>query len=134
MAHTLDANFSEFIAIARFHKGRIFADAKIIIAKRGFEFNTEEDNLFYGGNIYGTENDRVSDLGNEVAQGNTTDFFHTELQVGYLINPATNLKLYGSLIFRDFNPIENTENVFDNQTTWVNFGIRTDLFNWYNDF
>jgi len=134
LAHTLGANFSEFIAIARFYKGRIFVDAKIIIAKRGFEFNTKEDNFFYGGNIYGTENDRVSDLGNEVAQGNTTDFFHAEFQLGYLINPATNLKLYGSLIFRDFNPIENTENVFENQTTWVNFGIRTDLFNWYNDF
>ncbi len=134
MAHTLGANFSEFIAIARYQRERIFADAKVIIAKRGFEFNTEEDTFFYGGNIYGTEDDRPSDLGNDITQGNTTDFFHTELQVGYLINPATNLKAYGSIIFRDFKPSVNTESVFENQTTWVNFGIRTDLFNWYNDF
>ena len=92
MAHTLGSNFSEFIAIARYQKGRIFGDFKLIFAKRGFEFNTEEDALFYGGNIYGTEDNRVSDLGNEVAQGNTTDFFHGELKAGYLINPATNLK------------------------------------------
>ena len=134
MAHTLGANFSEFVGIVRFHKGRIFADAKVILAKRGIEFNTQDDTYFYGGNIFGTENDRVSDLGNDLAQGNTTDFFHAELQAGYLINPATSLKIYGSVILRDFNPELNTDAVFENQTTWVNLGIRTDLFNWYNDF
>lgn len=134
MAHTLGANFSEFIAIARYQKGRLFGDAKLVVAKRGFEFNTPEDSFFYGSDIYGTENDRISDLGNTVAQGNTTDFLHTELQVGYLINPATNLKIYGSYIFRNFSPTVDTETVFKNQTTWVNFGVRTDLFNWYYDF
>ena len=134
MAHTLGANFSEFIAIARYQKGRLYGDAKFIVAKRGFEFNTPEDSSFYGGNIYGTENDRISTDGNTVAQGNTTDFFHAEVQAGYVINTATNLKIYGSLIYRDFNPKVDTETVFKNQTTWLNFGIRTDLFNWYNDF
>ncbi|MEL6810424.1 MAG: gliding motility protein RemB [Bacteroidota bacterium] len=134
MAHTLGANFSEFIGIARYQKGRIFGDLKVIVAKRGFEFNTTEDSLFYGGSIYGTEDNRVADNGNDLGQGNTTDFFHTEFQAGYLINPATNLKIYGSLIFRDFKPDLDTASVFENNTTWVNFGIRTDLFNWYNDF
>jgi len=134
MAHTLGANFSEFISIARYQKGRIFGDLKLIFAKRGFEFNTDEDSLFYGGNIYGTEDNRVSDNGNELAQGNTTDFFHGELQAGYLINPATNLKIYASLIVRDFKPKVDTQTVFENQTTWLNFGLRTDLFNWYYDF
>ena len=134
MAHTLGANFSEFIAIGRYHRGRIYGNAKVIVAKRGFEFNTTDDQLFYGGNIYGTEDARRGDDGNEIAQGNTADFFHTELEAGYLINPATNLKVYGSVIFRDFKPELNTDDVFENQTTWVNFGIRTDLFNWYYDF
>ena len=134
LAHLYGANFSEFIAIARYQRGRIFGDIKVIVAKRGLEFNTEEDSNFYGGNIYGTEDDRPADFGNELGQGNTTNFFHTELQGGYLINPATNLKIYGSLIFRDFKPSLNTETVFNNQTTWINFGIRTDLFNWYYDF
>ncbi|MCH2490201.1 MAG: gliding motility protein RemB [Flavobacteriales bacterium] len=134
MAHTLGANFSEFIGIARYQRGRIFADAKVIVAKRGLELDTQEDAVFFGGDIYGTEDNRVSDLGNDLGQGNTTDFFHTELQAGYLINPATNLKVYASLIYRDFKPMKNTETVFENQTTWLNFGIRTDLFNWYYDF
>jgi len=134
MAHTLGANFSEFIAIARYQRGRIFGDVKVIVAQRGFEFNTADDSFFYGGSIYGTEDNRVADDGNDLAQGNTTDFLHAELQAGYLINPATNLKIYGSVILRDFTPMENTEVNFENNTTWVNFGIRTDLFNWYNDF
>ena len=134
LAHTLGANFSEFIAIARYQKGRLYGDAKFIVAKRGFEFNTDEDSKFYGSDIYGTEDDRVSENGNTLAQGNTTDFFHAELQAGYVINPATNLKVYGSFIYRDFNPMVNTETVYENQTSWINFGIRTDLFNWYYDF
>jgi hypothetical protein len=134
LAHTLGANFSEFVGIARYQKGRIFGDAKVIVAKRGFEFNTPEDTNFYGGSIFGTEDDRISDNGNDLAQGNTTDFLHAELQAGYLLNPATNLKIYASVIFRDFKPELNTQDVFENQTTWVNFGIRTDLFNWYYDF
>lgn len=134
LAHTLGANFSEFLTIARYQNGRIYGDAKFIFAKRGFEFNTEEDSFFYGSDIYGSENDRVSDEGNKLGQGNTTNFFHAEVQAGYVINPATNLKIYGSFIFRNFDPKVDTESVFKNQTSWVNFGIRTDLFNWYYDF
>jgi len=134
IAHAFGASFSEFIGIAHYSYNRIFADAKVIIAKRGFDFNTPEDSYFYGANIYGNEDDRPTDTGNEVAQGNTTDFFHTELQVGYLINPATNLKIYGSVIFRSFKPEVNTDVIFENQTTWVNLGVRTDLFNWHFDF
>ncbi len=134
LAHTLGANFSEFILIARYQHGRIFGDAKLIMAERGLDFNTSDDMFVYGGDIYGSEDNRPDDLGNELGQGNTTDFLHAEFQAGYLINPATNLKIYASLIYRDFSPMVNTATVFNNQTTWVNFGIRTDLFNWYYDF
>jgi len=134
LAHTLGSNFSEFVGIARYTFGRIFGDFKVVVAKRGFEFNTEDDNLFYGSSIYGTEDNRVSDHNNEVAQGNTTNFLHAELEAGYLVNPASNLKVYASLIYRDFKPTTNTAQRFENQTTWLNVGLRTDLFNWYYDF
>ena len=133
LAHTLGANFSEFIAIGRYQRGRLYGDAKFIIAKRGLELNAE-NTPFYGGNIYGTEDDRIRDNGNEIGQGNTTNFFHAELEGGYLLNPSTNLKVYGSLIIRDFSPEINTDISFKNNTTWVNFGVRTDVFNWYYDF
>jgi len=134
MAHLWSANFKEFIAIARYEKGRIFGSAKLIFGKRGFDFNDGTDNFNYGGDIYRDERDRPFDFGNEIAQGNTTSVFHGEFQAGYLINPSTNLKIYASLIYRDFNPEANTETTFKNSTTWLNFGIRTDIFNWYYDF
>ncbi|GEQ85279.1 hypothetical protein ULMS_07870 [Patiriisocius marinistellae] len=134
MAHTLGANFSEFIAIARYNRGRIFGDIKLITAKRGLEFDKDTNPAFFGGDIYGTEDVRRGDLNNELGQGNTTQFFHAELQAGYLINPSTNLKIYGSMILRDFDTEVQETNFFDENTTWVNFGVRTDLFNWYNDF
>ncbi len=134
LAHTLGANFSEIIAIARYNKGRIFSDLKIIVATRGFDFNTDEDTFFYGGDIYGTEYDRPWDNGNDLAQGNTTDFLHLECNAGYILNPSTNLKIYASLIYRDFNPQLETLTTFKENTTWLNLGIRTDLFNWYKDF
>ena len=133
LAHTLGANFSELIAIARYRKDRWYGDAKIIVAKRGLELN--EDNIpYYGGNIYGTEDNRLSDDGNDLGQGNSTDFFHTELEGGYLINPTTNLKVYASVIYRDFNPEINNVLNSSASTVWLNFGLRTDLFNWYYDY
>lgn len=133
LAHTLGANFSELIAIARYRKDRWYGDAKVIVAKRGLELN--EDNIpFYGGNIYGTEDNRLSDDGNDLGQGNSTNFFHTELEGGYLINPTTNLKVYASVIYRDFNPEINNALNSSASTVWLNFGLRTDLFNWYYDY
>lgn len=134
MAHLWGANFSEAIAIARYHRGRIFGFAKLTFGKRGFDFNDGTDNFYYGGDIYRNEEDRPFDTGIELGQGNTTNVFIGELQAGYLINPATNLKVYGSLIFRDFTPDVDTATEFASNSTWVNFGIRTDLFNWYYDF
>ncbi len=134
IAHPYGASFSEFLVIGHYNIKRIFGDAKFIVAKRGFDFNTEEDTAFYGADIYRSEEDRAFETGNKVAQGNTTNFFFAELQGGYLINPSTNLKVYGSVIFRSFKPLVNTETVFENTTTWLNLGIRTDLFNWTNDF
>ncbi|MBA3985332.1 MAG: gliding motility protein RemB [Flavobacteriales bacterium] len=134
MAHLWGANFKEFIAIARYEKGRIFGSAKLIFGERGFDFNDGTDDFNYGGDIYRDERDRPFDFGNEIAQGNNTNVFHGEFQAGYLINPSTNLKIYASLIYRDFNPEANTETTFKNSTTWLNFGIRTDIFNWYYDF
>lgn len=134
MAHLWGANFTEAIVIARYQRNRIYGFAKLTFGKRGFDFNEGEDTFFYGGNIYRDEADRPFETGHEVAQGNTTDVFIGEFQAGYIINPLTNLKIYGSVIFRDFTPQVDTATEFASNSTWVNFGIRTDIFNWYNDF
>ena len=134
MAHLWGANFRELVLIGRYNYKRWFADAKIIMGKRGFDFNTDEDDFSYGGDIYRDYNDRNADTGIKIGQGNKTNSFMTEIQAGYLINPVTNLKLFTNIIYRDFNPETVTANTTASNTFWFSIGVRTDLFNWYNDF
>ncbi len=134
MAHLWGANFREFILIGRYNYQRWFADAKLIFGQRGFDFNTEEDSLNYGGDIYGDEDFRVGDTGIEIGQGNKTTVFHGELQAGYILNPISNLKLFTNISYRNFDPTLETATTVRSNTVWFNIGLRTDLFNWYNDF
>ncbi|WP_274474700.1 energy transducer TonB [Mangrovimonas aestuarii] len=134
MAHLWGSNFREFILIGRYNYQRWYADAKIIIGTKGFDYNTEEDNFSYGGDIYRNYNERPYDNNVKIGQGIKTNIFNGELQFGYLVNPATNLKLFASTIVRNFDPNAQTMDVYQNNTFWFNLGLRTDLFNWYFDF
>jgi len=134
MAHLWGSNFKEFIVIGRYNYKRWFGDAKIIFGKRGFDFNTAQDDGNYGGDIYKDYFERVSDNNNEIGQGNTTETFYLELEASYLVNPTTNLKLFFNFKNRNFIPDVDTVTTFDNSTVWFNLGIRTDLFNWYFDY
>ena len=134
MAHLWGANFREFIGIARYTKDRWFGNAKLVLGEKGFDFNTTTNKKSYGGDVFKDNDDRATDYGNKIGQGNTAKVFIGDLQVGYLINPATNLKLFAGLTYRNFNP-ETPTNTFDKtNTTWFNIGFRTDVFNWYFDF
>ena len=135
VGHPWGGNFEELLLIGRYHKGRLYADAKITIGTRGLDFNTSADNNNYGGNIYKDYDvNRPFNSGVTVGQGNKTNIFITELQAGYLVNPMTNMKLFGSFIYRNFDPNQNTATVFKESTTWFSFGIRSDVFNWYFDY
>ena len=131
MAHLWGANFRELIAIARYKTGRYYGHVKAIYGERGFDFFENGD--YYGGNIYRSEVERPFETGVRIGQGNTTDSFFAQTEIGYIINPVTNLKFFGSFIFRSFDPQANTMMHFDNTTYWVNIGLRTDIFNWYFD-
>jgi len=134
LAHLWGANFREIVGIARYRRDRVFGSAKVIYGKRGFDFNDGTDDSYYGGNIYRSERDRAFEDGVKIGQGNTTTSLFAELEAGYIINPATNLKLFGSLIYRDFDPQVNTDLVFKENTVWLNVGLRTDIFNWYYEY
>ncbi|WP_298899451.1 gliding motility protein RemB [uncultured Psychroserpens sp.] len=134
MAHLWGANFSEAIAIGRYHYKRWFADAKFIIGKRGFDFNEGDDFANYGSNIYRSEVDRNAETGITVGQGNTTNVFQADLGGGYVVNPVTNLRLFTNITFRNYDPQANTAAALNTNTLWFTVGVRTDLFNWYNDF
>jgi len=134
MAHLWGANFRELVLIGRYNYKRWFADAKLIMGQRGFDFNSPEDSFAYGGDIYTDEINRPSNTGIRIGQGNKTNSFMTEIQAGYLLNPTTNLKLFTNIIYRNFNPDAITASTMKSNTLWFSIGVRTDLFNWYNDF
>lgn len=134
MAHLWGANFREFIGIARYKKDRVYGSAKLIYGKRGFDFSEFGSKSNYGQDIYRTEDDRALETGVKIGQGNTTNSFYSEFEAGYIVNPTTNLKLFANFIYRDFDVQTNTTANFDNSTAWINFGLRTDIFNWYYDY
>lgn len=135
LGHQWGGNFREFLVIGRYSHGRYFADAKFTIGQRGLDFDTPENSLNYGANIYKDyEEDRPFDTGVTIGQGNKTNIFIADLQAGYLVNPATNLKLFASLIYRNFDPMATTGSVFKENTTWFSVGLRSDVFNWYFDY
>ena len=134
MAHLWGSNFSEAILIGRYHYNRWFAGAKIIFGVRGFDFNNGVDDFSYGGDIYRNYNDRPFDTGVKVGQGIKTNTFFANLQAGYTVNPASNLKIFTDFTFRNFNPESETASTLKSDTVWFNIGLRTDLFNWYFDF
>jgi hypothetical protein len=135
LGHQWGANFREFIAIARYRKGRIYADAKFTFGEQGIDFNTVDDNFNYGGNIYKSyDTNRPFETNVNVGQGNKATLFITDLQFGYLINPSSNLKLFTNCIYRNFFPTNSNQNTFNNNTLWFSVGLRADLFNWYFDY
>ena len=104
----------------------------MIVGKKGFDF--ENPDVSYGGNIYRSYTERVSDYGNDIGQGNTTNIFISELQGGYILNPVTNLQLFAGLTYRSFDQLVQNNNSTMKNTTWFTVGLKADLFNWYFDF
>ncbi len=132
LSHLWGGNFWETIFITRYNKNRWFGSAKFIVGEKGFDYDGSD--ISYGGNIYLSDDDRASDYGNEIGQGNTTNIFITDLQGGYVINPATNLQVFAGFTYRSFDQIQQTSVDPIKNTTWFTLGIRSELFNWYFDF
>ena len=139
LAHPLGANFSELLFMANYKWKRFEIDAKIMFAKYGGDF--KGDTVSYGSNVYfstgnyaqeaglvGMGSGRPSDFGIEMYQGNLTTIDYKSLNVSYIINPYTNLKINLGLTFR--NSHNDDEDV---KSQFINFGIMSDLFNHYYD-
>ncbi|MDT7832686.1 gliding motility protein RemB [Flavobacteriaceae bacterium S356] len=131
LAHLWGANFWELVGIVRYKKDRWSGSAKLILGKKGFDF---DQTVSYGGDIYQSYDIRVGDTGNELAQGNAATILIGEVQANYLLNPSNGLSLFAGFTFRNFSP-ETTSTTFQKETTtWFTVGLRADLFNWYLDF
>ena len=140
LAHPLGANFSEFLLLANYKWKRFEIDAKMIFAQYGGDF--KGDSVSYGNNVYsstgnytqseglvGVNSGRPSDFGIEMYQGNLSILDCKSLNVSYIINPYTNLKINFGFTLRKFHDDDN-QNL---ETQFIDFGIMSDLFNYYYD-
>lgn len=142
MGHNWGSSVSEVVLIGRYNRGRLFANLQANYGVRGFDFNTITDSFNYGNDIYKDyEDGRPFDKGVKVGNGNKATVLITQAQVGYLVNPVTNLKVFANFLYRSFTPQTdvisldpNKVSIFKENTTWFSVGLRADVFNWYFDY
>ena len=143
LAHPLGANFSEFLIIANYKYKRWQLDGKLIFVKYGSDYDpsmaTDDNSWSYGNDLYestGTFEEpsgkvyegRPSDFGIDMYQGNLTTVNIKIFNISYIVNPKTNLKINLGVTLRDFKNEDE-----ELQTQFINFGIKSDLFNHYYD-
>jgi len=127
LAHPLGANFSEFLFLINYKWKKFVVDGKIISSKYGGDI--KGDPFSYGSNVYLNYNDRPADFGIDMYQGNLTTVNIKIFNISYIVNPKTNLKINLGVTLRDFKNEDE-----ELQTQFINFGIKSDLFNHYYDF
>lgn len=127
LAHPIGTSFIENVSIARYRKDRWTADLKIIHAKHGGEIAVDTTN--YGSDIFMSYDENFKELGNEIAQGNTTNLQIIDVRVGYIVNPRTNMKLELGITNRVSKDLYSTD-----KNQYLFFSFKTDLQNLYYDF
>jgi len=123
----LGANFSENIFILHYRNGRLEIQLKYLDIIYGADYIG--DTISYGNNIYSDYNDRSSDFGIEMYNGNKTNIDYSQINIGYVINPYTNLKVDFSLVSRVLS-----SEIHDYHTLFYSISLKSDLFNHYYDF
>ena len=72
---------------------------------------------------------RPSDFGVFMYQGNMTNIDFKSIDISYVLNFRTNLKLNFGCILREFS-----DQIHKETTRFIHFGLKSDLFNHYYDF
>ncbi len=137
LAHPLGANFSELLFMSKYRRKGWVLSAKVIFATYGGAI--AGDLTSYGNDVYlpteavkspaiPTSTGRPSDF-SEMYQGNLTVVSNSCVNLAYIINPLTNLKINAGISLRT---LENDEGSLNNQ--FFNIGIVSDLFNHYYDY
>ena len=87
------------------------------------------DSISYGNDIYADYNNRSANYGISMFNGNKTEVAYMQFNLGYVLNPITNLKLELSLVQRN-----QSSDVYNQKTNYYSISLISDLFNYYYDF
>ncbi|HET6225907.1 MAG TPA: hypothetical protein VFF27_06485 [Bacteroidia bacterium] len=127
LAHPLGANLNEAIVKLNYRVKDFFTEIKLNYIVKG------KDSLFtnFGGNIFKSDTFVSTPVGQQIntTQGVVSTILYQDIQVGYLVNPATSLNIVVGLSNRTEKAEDKTAH-----TQFVYVGIRTSLSNFYYDF
>ena len=125
LAHPLGANFIEEVGLIDYRWKQWYANAKIISAAIG----TDTAGLNFGSDIFRNYFTYHSTYSNYILQGLKTNFLFYELKIGYTLNPLYNFCIELGVAGRDYK-----NDLYEEKTSLITFGIRTNITNKYYDF
>ena len=119
LAHPLGTSFNEVVAIVDAGFGRFIAQGKLVMGT----FDRDPVGANYGGNL-----GKPDTYSEGVAGPNRNHLFYYDVNVNYLLNHNTNLRILAGMQRRSLDPGPD-----EVQSTYLYVGIRTSLFNRYYD-
>lgn len=126
LAHPAGANFNELLTHVHYRKNRWLTSLQVSYKEQGFE---ESDAYAVGQDINISYENRIGDYNQVIGQGLNSKQVYSSFQIGYLINPKSNLIFDINYI----NRYQNIESKIKNEGQ-IFFGLRTSFFNIYRDF
>lgn len=129
LAHPLGANFAEAVSIIKYSHKRWSIQSKVIIAKYGADYNND---VSYGSDIYKSYelrpdkdgDSKPDNYGVEFLQGDNTDYYYIDLNLSYLLNLKSGLKIETGFIAR-----KNQNSIINQNDKYFYFGLSSLIFN-----
>jgi hypothetical protein len=125
LAHPLGANFIESVSFLNYRWKNFFAEAKFLYSEVGVDRYGFND----GQNIFNNYSTHGSDYGHYLLDGIKTKIIYKDFRISYLVNPKTNFNIELGISDRT-----SSSAYWNYETTFVFFGLRTSLENYYFDF
>ena len=127
LAHPWGANFRETLLELQYRKNRLYAHNTLMIGEKGFDF--PGDPVAYGGDVYRYISLQDRSQKQYLLQGNLGKILYDNFETGYILNLATNIKIFGGFIYRKTSIEKPLPTVKNETTKYIYFGIKTHLWN-----
>jgi len=127
LAHPWGANFKETLFEVQYRKKRLYVHNILTLGKKGFDYPGNP--VAYGGDVYHYVQPLDRTINVYTLQGNLGKIMMNQFEAGYILNPATNLKVFGGLIYRKTNIDTEIPTVKNEATKYLYLGIKTHLWN-----
>ena len=125
LAHPMGANFRDWVTIIQFQYKFITISNKTVIGNYGIDTS----GLNFGGNLFESYKTRAQDYHNYIGQGLNNELFYNRTAIEIVLLKQNNLRFELAYTIRKLSNANQTI-----KTNFVSIGIKTNLYNSYNDF